>query len=89
MNQFAASNSADRRDAFEETAARMGLGNPGIVEKDFWVTWTLGQLFTNDSIPELIFPYAVSQLLRRNSQGDFVPVRSRVVPVADHMHRSR
>lgn len=35
----------DRRELFEQTAAQRGL-TPVIVEKDYWVFWTLGLLFT-------------------------------------------
>lgn len=36
---------------FEETAALAKLANPSIVEKDFWVCWTLHRLY--NSIPDL------------------------------------
>jgi hypothetical protein len=34
-----------RRDLFNETASRMGV-DARVVEKDFWVCWTLGHLFS-------------------------------------------
>jgi len=34
----------DRSDIFRDAALRMGL-EPSIVEKDFWVCWTLKELF--------------------------------------------
>ncbi|MEM6671969.1 MAG: nucleotidyl transferase AbiEii/AbiGii toxin family protein [Planctomycetota bacterium] len=40
---------------FEETAARRGLANSGIVEKDFWVCWTLSRLYSIPSMPRLLF----------------------------------
>lgn len=45
MDNVAQLSSSDRKDLFNEAAARMGL-NPVIVEKDFWVCWLLKQLFT-------------------------------------------
>ena len=36
---------SNRRDLFNETAARMGLPAT-LIEKDFWVCWILKQLFT-------------------------------------------
>ena len=33
----------------------MGVGSPAIVEKDFWVCWALGQIFTADSLPGPLF----------------------------------
>ncbi|MCD6175799.1 MAG: nucleotidyl transferase AbiEii/AbiGii toxin family protein [Planctomycetes bacterium] len=45
MDKVAKSSISDRKDLFNETAARMEL-NPVIIEKDFWVCWMLKQLFT-------------------------------------------
>jgi predicted nucleotidyltransferase component of viral defense system len=43
--------SKERQQAFEEATARSAtIKNPIIIEKDFWVCWTLNQIFTN---PEL------------------------------------
>ncbi len=44
MDAFAQSSSADRGAAFVQTAAARQM-SPAIVEKDFWVCWTLKQLF--------------------------------------------
>jgi len=44
MDKIANLSSNDRRELFQETAARKGI-NPAIVEKDFWVCWVLKQLF--------------------------------------------
>jgi hypothetical protein len=49
MNGIARRDKPFRRDLFEEAARRRGL-QAAIVEKDFWVCWTLKQLF---SMPEL------------------------------------
>jgi hypothetical protein len=55
MDAFAQSSIEDRRLAFEEAAAARQL-SPQIVEKDFWVCWTLKQLFALPTIGEhLIF----------------------------------
>ena len=45
MDNVAKLSSSNRRDLFNETAARMGLP-PALIEKDFWVCWILKQLFT-------------------------------------------
>jgi hypothetical protein len=49
MEAFAQSSSEDRRAAFVQTAAARQM-SPAIVEKDFWVCWTLKQLF---GLPEI------------------------------------
>jgi hypothetical protein len=48
MDRIASAPAAQRNELFAETAIRMGIA-PGLVEKDFWVCWTLRHLF---SIPE-------------------------------------
>lgn len=47
----------ERQQAFEEASARSKIiKNPVIVEKDFWVCWTLDQIFSNkDLSPHVIF----------------------------------
>ena len=55
MDAFAQLPASERRIYFEQTAARLGV-SPQIVEKDFWVCWTLKQLFALPDIgPNLIF----------------------------------
>lgn len=55
MDEFAKEEPDIRAEAFVEAAARMGL-EPIIVEKDFWVCWTLKRLFSLPaSMPGLIF----------------------------------
>lgn len=49
MDKVAKLGPDQRRELFDETAARMNL-LPGLVEKDFWVCWTLKHLF---AIPEI------------------------------------
>ena len=44
MDAFAQSSSEDRRAAFVQAADSRQM-SPAIVEKDFWVCWTLKQLF--------------------------------------------
>lgn len=55
MDAFAREPGDIRAEAFRETAARMNV-QPAIVEKDFWVSWTLKRAFSLDKpIPSLIF----------------------------------
>lgn len=53
MDTVATMPRADRADLFRETSTRMGLP-PVLIEKDFWVCWTLGQLFTDESLREVL-----------------------------------
>ena len=57
MDSVAKSSAADRRDLFGEAASRKGNVTPGIIEKDFWVCWTLRRLFKmpKKDAPTLIF----------------------------------
>lgn len=55
MSSFATLPAAERRPIVEQVAARLGIV-PVIVEKDFWVCWTLGRLFaTSDTAPHVVF----------------------------------
>jgi len=55
MDAFAREKPEIRAEAFHEAAARMNV-QPAIIEKDFWVCWTLKRVFSlDDSIPGLIF----------------------------------
>ena len=55
MDAFAQSSPENRRDGFVQTAAARRM-DPIIVEKDFWVCWTLKELFRLPEIGEhLIF----------------------------------
>ena len=49
MNKVARMTKRDRADLFAETAERRGLSD-AVVEKDFWVCWTLKQLFAIDAL---------------------------------------
>lgn len=48
MNTIARMASRERRDIFSATADRKGVSE-AIVEKDFWVCWTLKQLFATEA----------------------------------------
>lgn len=55
MDDFANAAADERAEAFTEAAARKGFA-PAIIEKDFWICWTLGRLFNaNRSGPRFIF----------------------------------
>ena len=53
MESVARLSSAQRSELFTETAARKKM-TPAIVEKDFWVCWTLGRLFANLDLSRLL-----------------------------------
>ena len=45
----------DRNGLFTETAKKKGISNTAIVEKDFWVCWTLQKIFSIASLPGPLF----------------------------------
>ncbi len=45
MNSALALSNRERAELFSATAQKLGFSNEAIAEKDFWVCWTLGQLF--------------------------------------------
>lgn len=53
MDRVARLPAAQRRELFEETAARKGM-TPAVAEKDFWVTWTLDRLFAAPELARLL-----------------------------------
>lgn len=53
MESVARLSSAERRELFAETAARKSM-TPAVVEKDFWVCWTLGRLFMHPELSRLL-----------------------------------
>ena len=56
MNNIAALPQRERNELFEITAEQMGISTIGIVEKDFWVCWTLKQVFEHPLLSkQLIF----------------------------------
>lgn len=55
MPRFANRSSADRASLIEEASARLDV-MPVIVEKDYWVCWTLGRIFgLSDLAKTLVF----------------------------------
>jgi predicted nucleotidyltransferase component of viral defense system len=50
MNQFTRLSPTERRDYFEAAAASLGNMSAEIMQKDFWVCWTLKHLFDLDGI---------------------------------------
>jgi hypothetical protein len=56
MNRVAALPEKQRNELFALTAERRGMGTVAVVEKDFWVCWTLKQLFEHPVLSkQLIF----------------------------------
>lgn len=53
MDSIAKWSKEKRSELFEESARRKGV-RPAIIEKDFWVCWTLDKLFSDESIREMI-----------------------------------
>lgn len=53
MESVAQLSSAERRELFAETAVVKGM-TPAVVEKDFWVCWTLGRLFAHPDLSRLL-----------------------------------
>jgi hypothetical protein len=51
MDKVARLRAAERRELFQETAARRGM-SPAAIEKDFWVCWVLKQLFAEPELKE-------------------------------------
>lgn len=54
MDAVARWDARDRADLFNEVGTTRGLAN-AIVEKDFWVCWTLKRLFAGEVSPGLVF----------------------------------
>jgi hypothetical protein len=55
MDRFALLPPAERALVFLETAARLKVGSATIVEKDFWVCWTLQKIFSIANLPGPLF----------------------------------
>jgi len=56
MNRVAALPEQERNELFSLTAERRGMGSIAVVEKDFWVCWTLKHLFEHPELSkQLIF----------------------------------
>ena len=80
MDIFARRPAADREAYFREAAARVGLP-PHVIEKDFWVCWTLKRLFSLECLKEnLLFKGGTSlskayRLIRRFSEDIDISIR--------------
>lgn len=55
MDHFARLPASERATVFRETAARPRLGSATIIEKDFWVCWTLQRIFSSPMLPGPLF----------------------------------
>jgi len=55
MDRFAQLPAAERATVFREAAARSRLGSATIIEKDFWVCWTLQRVFSSPTLPGPLF----------------------------------
>ena len=56
MNRVATMSQKKRNELFTLTAERRGMGSTAVVEKDFWVCWTLKELFKHPELSnQLIF----------------------------------
>ena len=53
MNNVAKLSVDERNELFKETASLMNTTN-AIVEKDFWVVWTLNKLFSDDRLNKIL-----------------------------------
>ncbi|MCD6249547.1 MAG: nucleotidyl transferase AbiEii/AbiGii toxin family protein [candidate division Zixibacteria bacterium] len=53
MDSIAKLESTERKELFSETASKMGLV-PAVIEKDFWVCYVLGKLFSSDQLKDKI-----------------------------------
>lgn len=53
MDSVANLSGEERQGLFSETAAQKKI-TPAVVEKDFWVTWTLGKIFANQELSSLL-----------------------------------
>ena len=53
MNRVAALPADQRNELFALTAERRGLGSAAVVEKDFWVCWTLKQIFEHEELAKI------------------------------------
>jgi len=51
MDAFANRSARDRADVFLASAARRGIERAAIIEKDFWVCWTLARIFVDHAVP--------------------------------------
>jgi predicted nucleotidyltransferase component of viral defense system len=66
----------------------MGIGSPAIVEKDFWVCWTLGRVFTSGALPGTLFKGGTSlskvyRIIERFSEDIDLVIDRHVLGFAD------
>lgn len=54
MNRVAALSAEQRNELFSLTAERRGMASVAVVEKDFWVCWTLKHLFEHPKLSNLL-----------------------------------
>jgi len=55
VEKFTRLSSADRRDILQEAANIQDM-NPAVIEKDFWVCWVLGRIFSHEPLKDsLVF----------------------------------
>jgi hypothetical protein len=54
MNGVATLSGQERKELFTLTAQKRGMGTIAIIEKDFWVCWTLKQLFEHSELSQLL-----------------------------------
>jgi len=55
MDHFALVPAPERATVFREAAARLKVGSALIIEKDFWVCWTLQRIFSSRALPGPLF----------------------------------
>src|SRR5712692_1215283 len=55
MDHFALLPASERATVFREAAARSRVGSATIIEKDFWVCWTLQRIFSSATLPGPLF----------------------------------
>jgi hypothetical protein len=63
----------ERREIFQETAIKVGVGSPIAIEKDYWVYWILQRVFDSASGQHLVFKGGTSlskvfQIIKRFSE---------------------
>lgn len=68
MDKVAGLPAAQRNELFSETAARRGM-TPAIVEKDFWVIWTLDKLFAHPDLSRMLMFKGGTSLLAATNHG--------------------
>ena len=68
MDRFIRLSDDERRRYFVQTAERMRL-SPQIIEKDFWVCWTLRELFALPNIREYAHCAPIAGNVRRSGEG--------------------